>query len=114
LTARETEHKAATVHADKKPRPTGQGVGGFAGTLQLNTTAVIPDRGTVVVGGYSSLVEARNEFGPPGLSNIPYANRLFRNVGYGRQTSSSRLLLGVRIISLREEEERFLAQGGSQ
>jgi hypothetical protein len=100
--------------ADKKARPTGQGAGGFAGVLRLNTTATVPDGGTVVVGGYGSVVEARNEFGPPLASNVPYANRLFRNVGYGRQTGSVRLLLGVRIISLREEEERFLAQGGSQ
>ncbi|HYT95447.1 MAG TPA: hypothetical protein VEL76_42400, partial [Gemmataceae bacterium] len=111
-------HSARTptgsTKTEKKPRPTGQGAGGFAGALQLNTTMTIPDGGTVVVGGYSSMVEARNEFGPPLLSNVPYANRLFRNVGYGRQSGSARVLLGVRIISLREEEERFLSQGGSQ
>jgi hypothetical protein len=80
----------------------------------VTSAVVVPDRGTAVVGGYSSLVEGRNEFGPPGLSQTPYLSRLFRNVGYGRQPRYVRLLVGVRIISMQEEEERFLSQGSSE
>src|SRR5262249_23150880 len=61
--------------------------------VSLNTTVTVPDQGTAVVGGYSSLAEGRNEYGPPGLSNIPYGSRLFKNVGYGRQVRSVRVLV---------------------
>jgi hypothetical protein len=83
-------------------------------SVALNTTVSVPDGGTAVLGGYSSLAEARNEFGVPGLGNIPYAGKLFRNVGYGREVRSFRALVGVRIISLQEEEERFLGQSPSR
>jgi hypothetical protein len=79
--------------------------------VSLNTTVSVPDGGTAVVGGYSSLAEGRHEYGPPGLSNIPYGSRLFKNVGYGRQVRSVRVLVGVRVFSLREEDERLLSQG---
>ena len=46
----------------------------------------VPDGGTVLLGGLKPLSEGRNEFGPPVLSKIPYINRLFKNVGYGRDT----------------------------
>jgi hypothetical protein len=82
--------------------------------VSLNTTVSVPDGGTAVVGGYSSLAEGRHEYGPPGLSNIPYGSRLFKNVGYGRQVRSVRVLVGVRVISLREEDERLLSQGSSK
>jgi hypothetical protein len=82
--------------------------------VSLNTTVSVPDGGTAVVGGYSSLAEGRHEFGPPVLSNIPYGSRLFKNVGYGRQVRSVRVLLGVRVFSMREEEERLLSQGSAK
>jgi hypothetical protein len=78
------------------------------------TAVVVPDGGTASVGGYSRMLEGRNEFGPPGLSNIPYAGRLFRNIGYGREPRSIRLLASVRVFSMAEEEERFLAQEGAK
>ncbi len=80
------------------------------GTISLNTTVVIPDGGTVLLGGFKALAEARNEFGPPILSKIPYINRLFKNVGYGRDTSSLMVLVTARIIINEEEEQIFLGQ----
>ena len=77
-------------------------------SMGVNTTVTVPDGGTVVVGGFSSSAEGRNEFGPPGLSQTPYLGRLFRNVGTGRQTTSSRVGVSVRIISLEEEERKLL------
>jgi hypothetical protein len=82
--------------------------------VSLNTTFSVPDGGTAVVGGYSSLAEGRHEYGPPGLSNIPYGSRLFKNIGYGRQVRSVRVLVGVRVFSMREEDERLLSQGSSK
>ena len=51
----------------------------------IQTTVSVPDGGTVLLGGLKTLSEGRNEFGPPVLSKIPYIDRLFKNVGYGRE-----------------------------
>ena len=40
--------------------------------LNVQTTVVCPDGGTVLLGGLKTLSEGRNEFGPPFLSKIPY------------------------------------------
>jgi hypothetical protein len=79
-------------------------------SVGVNTTVNVPDGGTAVVGGFQNSAEARNEFGPPGLSQVPYLSRLFKNVGYGRQTSSSRIGVSVRIISLEEEEQKLFGK----
>lgn len=75
-------------------------------TVNVQTTVVVPDGGTVLLGGMKTLNEGRNEFGPPVLSKIPYINRLFRNVGYGRDAQSLMLMVTPRIIINREEQER--------
>jgi type II secretory pathway component GspD/PulD (secretin) len=76
-------------------------------TITLNTTVVVPDGGTVLMGGLKTLVEARNEFGPPVLSKIPYLSRLFKNVGYGREAQSLMIMVTARIIINEEEEAEF-------
>ena len=43
----------------------------------------------------------------PVLSKTPLINRLFRNIGIGRETSSLMLMVTPRIIILEEEEERL-------
>jgi hypothetical protein len=83
-------------------------------TISLNTTATVPSGGAAVVGGFSSVAQGRNEFGPPGLSGVPGFNRVVRNVGYGRALQAPRIVIGARVFSMREEEERFLAQGGGR
>lgn len=71
----------------------------------VNTTVSVPDGGTVLLGGVKRLSEGRNEFGVPLLSKIPYVNRLFRNVGIGRETQSLMVMVTPRIIIQEEEEE---------
>ncbi|MEA2632570.1 MAG: hypothetical protein QOE66_2789, partial [Chloroflexota bacterium] len=97
----------------------GSGLGGGSaainGTIQLpqftitsvQTTVTVPDGGTVLLGGVKRLNEERREFGVPVLAKTPYLNRLFRNVGIGRNTSSLMLMVTPRIIILEEEEERL-------
>jgi type II secretory pathway component GspD/PulD (secretin) len=97
----------------------GSGLGGGSaainGTIQLpqynfttvNTTVTVPDGGTVLLGGVKRLNEQRTEYGVPVLSKTPLLNRLFRNIGIGRQTSSLMLMVTPRIIILEEEEERL-------
>jgi tetratricopeptide (TPR) repeat protein len=79
-------------------------------TLNINTTVVCPDGGTVLLGGLKQLNEGRNEFGPPFLSKIPYVNRLFKNVGIGRDTTHIMIMVTPRII-INSEEEIFQTEG---
>jgi type II secretory pathway component GspD/PulD (secretin) len=73
-------------------------------TLTVNTSVNVPDGGTVVMGGFKALAEGRNEAGPPILSKIPYVDRLFRNVSYGRSSQHLVMLVTPRIIITEEEE----------
>jgi type II secretory pathway component GspD/PulD (secretin) len=74
--------------------------------ISVNTTVNVPDGGTVLMGGLKRLSEGRNEFGPPILSKLPWINRLFKNVGYGRQAESLLMMITPRIIINEEEEQR--------
>ncbi len=76
--------------------------------VSVVTTVSVPDGGTVLLGGIKRLSEGRNEFGVPLLSKVPYINRLFRNVGIGRETDSLMMMVTPRIIIQEEEEERLL------
>jgi type II secretory pathway component GspD/PulD (secretin) len=80
-------------------------------TVTVNTTVMVPDGGTVLMGGLKTLREGRNEFGPPILSKIPYINRLFKNVGYGRETESLLMMVTPRIIINEEEEAKQTGVG---
>lgn len=75
--------------------------------VSVTTTVSVPDGGTVLLGGIKRLSEGREEFGVPLLSKVPYINRLFRNVGIGRETNSLMMMVTPRIIIQEEEEERL-------
>ena len=74
----------------------------------VNTTVSVPDGGTILLGGIKRLSEGRNEQGVPVLSKVPYINRLFRNVGIGRETTSLMMMVTPRIIIQEEEEANVL------
>jgi type II secretory pathway component GspD/PulD (secretin) len=74
--------------------------------ITVQTTVSVPDGGTVLLGGLKRLSEARNEFGPPILSKLPYIDRLFKNVSYGRETTNLLIMVTPRIIIQEEEQER--------
>ncbi|HLA84659.1 MAG TPA: hypothetical protein VJL29_07690, partial [Thermoguttaceae bacterium] len=76
-------------------------------SISVSTTVSVPDGGTVLLGGIKRLSEGRNEYGTPILNKIPYLNRLFKNVGIGRETQSLMMTVTPRIIILEEEEERI-------
>ena len=75
--------------------------------ISVSTTVSVPDGGTVLLGGIKRLQEGRDEFGVPMLSKIPYIDRLFRNVGIGRDTDSLMMMVTPHIIIQEEEEERL-------
>jgi general secretion pathway protein D len=76
--------------------------------VTVTTTVSVPDGGTILLGGIKRLREGRNERSVPIVSRIPYVNRLFRNVGIGRETQSLMLMVTPRIIIEEEEEEKLL------
>lgn len=80
--------------------------------ITAQTTVAVPDGGTVLLGGLKTLAQARNEFGPPVISHIPYLNRLFKNVGVGQETRHVMLMVTPRIIINSEEEARQVGEGG--
>ena len=51
--------------------------------------------------------EGRTEYGVPILDKIPYLDRLFKNVGIGREASSLMMMVTPRIIIQEEEEEKM-------
>jgi general secretion pathway protein D len=76
-------------------------------TVSVTTTVSVPDGGTVLLGGIKRLSEGRSEYGVPILDKIPYLNRLFKNVGVGRETQSLMMMVTPRIIIQEEEEEKL-------
>ena len=71
----------------------------------ISTVVSVPDGGTVLLGGIKRMREGRNEEGVPFLSNVPYINRLFKNVGIGQETSNLMMMVTPRIIIQKEIEE---------
>ncbi len=80
--------------------------------ISAQTTVAVPDGGTVLLGGLKTLAQGRNEFGPPVLAQVPYLNRLFKNVGIGTETRHVMLMVTPRIIINSEEEARQTSEGG--
>jgi general secretion pathway protein D len=78
----------------------------------VTTTVSVPDGGTVLLGGIKRLSEQRIENGVPILNKIPYINRLFDNIGTGRNTSSLMMMVSPRIIIQEEEEAALGVQPG--
>jgi Bacterial type II and III secretion system protein len=58
----------------------------------------IPDGGTIVLSGPWKGQMRRVEYGPPILSDIPYLNRLFRNLGYSCEPQMELVLVTPRIL----------------
>jgi general secretion pathway protein D len=75
--------------------------------VTVTTTVSVPDGGTVLLGGIKRLSEERKEYGVPILDKIPYIDRLFKNTGIGRDTSSLMMMVTPRIIVQEEEEEKM-------
>jgi general secretion pathway protein D len=81
-------------------------------SVSVTTTVSVPDGGTVLLGGIKRLSEGRSEFGVPMLSDLPYINRLFKNVAVGRETQSLMMMVTPRIIIQEEEEAKLGIQTG--
>jgi hypothetical protein len=78
-------------------------------TFTVNTAVMVPDGGTAHLGGISRSAYGRNSRGIPGLSQLPYAGRLFRNQGIGYDQSVGNASVNVRLILLKEMEDELMA-----
>lgn len=68
-------------------------------TKTVEARVTLPAGRHVVIPGPTRMVEERTEFGPPVLSRIPYVNRLFTNVGYGRSAVRTYLVLSATVVA---------------
>jgi hypothetical protein len=75
------------------------------GTEDERVKAVLADGCSVSLPAWTVTRETRQEFGPPVLSRIPYVNRLFKSVGYGRETEKVFLMVTTRAIIQEEAVE---------
>ncbi len=78
--------------------------------LKVDKSFVVADGKTAVVHWGQRVVEGRNESGPPVLSEVPYLGRMFRNVGYARETETLVLLITPRVVINEEQEEIFTGE----
>ena len=74
---------------------------------EVSTTVVIPDRGTLMVGGFGAYTEQTTSAKVPFLGHIPYLGRLFGTRGRYSQRSKLYLLATVDIINYQEAEENL-------
>jgi general secretion pathway protein D len=76
-------------------------------TLKADKSLRIADCQTAVLRWGTLIVEGRNEYGPPLVSNVPYLGRLFRTVAYSRERQTLLLLVTPRIIVNEQQEDVF-------
>lgn len=77
--------------------------------LTVENSVVVPDGGTVILGGMKSAVECCQEECCPILSKVPYVNRLFKNVSTSQEMQHTMLLVTPRIRVSDEVEERVIS-----
>jgi general secretion pathway protein D len=63
----------------------------------------IPTGGHAILAGPTRVKEMRQEFGPPVLSKIPYVNRMYKNVGIGRETTRTYLIVSPKVLDVAPE-----------
>jgi hypothetical protein len=70
-------------------------------TLTIEEPALtIPSGGHGVIPGPTRTQEVRQEFGPPVLSRVPYLNRVYKNVGVGRATVKTYLIVSPLVLEV--------------
>lgn len=70
----------------------------------MRSTVMLPDRGTLAIGGFSNAVRQRQHAGIPFLSHIPFLGRLFGRNGVKDDNRRLYYLLTAEIIDLEERE----------
>ncbi len=73
--------------------------------LALDGSIKVPQGETALISGWKRDREVRTEVSTPILSDIPYLNRLFTNVGYSRRKECVLMMVTPRVIVPEEEQD---------
>ena len=73
----------------------------------ISTSVLIPDGGTLLLGGQKTTGDVEKEIGVPALSKIPILGRLFTNRNRTTDEGVLLILISPRIIFPDEEEEKM-------
>jgi len=71
------------------------------------TTAVIPDGGSILLGGLSNIRNIERRAEVPWLANIPVLGFFFKKEGYSDEKESLMILIRAKITDIREEVKRL-------
>lgn len=82
--------------------------------FSVSTTVSVPDGGAAYLGGVSRGAWSSNSRGVPGLSNLPFAGRLFRNRGIGSRVGASSVGVTATIIDHAELDRMVLAEAAAR
>lgn len=72
---------------------------------ELRSTVMMPDKGTLMVGGFANTLRQRTHSGIPFLSHIPFLGRLFSQNGVYDENRKIFFLLNAEILDLGEKEK---------
>ena len=72
---------------------------------ELRSTVMMPDKGTLMVGGFAHTLRQRTHSGIPFLSHIPFLGRLFSQNGVYDENRKIFFLLNAEIVDLGEKEK---------
>jgi type II secretory pathway component GspD/PulD (secretin) len=74
------------------------------GVQTLRSTVMIPDRGSLLIGGFNRSLRQRTHSGIPFLSHVPFAGRLFSRNGTYDENRRVFFMLSANILDLHEQE----------
>lgn len=72
----------------------------------LRSSVMLPDRGSLLLGGFNRSLRQRTQSGVPFLSHIPFLGRLFSRNGVYDEDRRTFFLLSATILALDEEESK--------
>jgi type II secretory pathway component GspD/PulD (secretin) len=72
----------------------------------LKSTVMLPDKGTLLIGGFTSARQERTHSGVPFLSHIPFLGRLFSKNGTYDQNRRAFFLLSAEVFDQNEREKQ--------
>lgn len=82
-------------------------------SFSISTSVLVPDRGSMILGGVDRSAYGSVTNGVPGLSHLPYAGRLFQNRAIGHEASSSTASVSAYIHDLQAMDEQLLAEAAA-
>ena len=82
-------------------------------SFSASTSVLVPDRGSLLLGGVDRVSDGLSSRGVPGASHLPGGNRLFRNQALGRDASHSSARASVWIHDFQAMDEALLAEASA-